>query len=122
MNERANIGYTLYCTGRDLLDRGQDADALPVLHESFRVCAHANTAFWISVLLFRSGDETGGQFWATTAFDLNNRSDVIAVHYAKCLAEAGQLDLALIIVSGVLERNDEYGPALRLADRLMDEK
>ena len=92
------------------------------LEQSLQLCLHSKTAERLSSCFCEQGDHFMALAFAGLGYALNPRVDKTATHFALLLYKHGESQRAWEIVSEILTRNNDYGPAWILLEKLEEER
>ncbi len=107
-----------YHEGRDLLETGRAEAAAAELRRSLELCPHSSTARLLADALMAIGAGADALAAAGLAYALNPRMDISATRFADLLLGYGDEQRAAEIVTEVLARNPDYGPAREILSKI----
>ncbi len=110
--------YELYCQGSELAHRGDWSSALPVLEESWKLLPHGKTGLWLSRCVAALDDAPMALLYAAASYAVAPRMSDVAVHFARLVHKAGDIQRAEEVLSSLQERHPDYGPARELMNAI----
>jgi tetratricopeptide (TPR) repeat protein len=103
-----------YGIGMEKLDKGNIEEALEYFAKSIEIRPHFKTYERMFHIYKRLNKITEARMFIEKAFKMNKSNDKIALEYAECLICDGMIELAEKVINDILNRNNSYGPAIRL--------
>lgn len=108
----------LYLFGVNHLNQQCDVEALSCLYQSFELREHQKTAFLISQILDKNGQDKIAFEFLEKAYSLGTNNDLIAFSYANQLVRYDLVNQAMWILQEILKRNQSYQKARILLEQI----
>lgn len=107
-----------YGLGLEAFEREEIKDAIMFFRKSLELSPHFKTYERMYHCLEKIGKLDEAKEYIEKAFNSNPHNDKVAVEYITVLVREGNTVLSTEILNNVLTRNPNYGPALRLYEKI----